>query len=213
MPAISKPTRFTGRITPEQIDDTVMNTFLNSLPRDGLRYCVGQDEADDSKNAHEGANRPHYHFCMEVRLSDKTLAKRIKEEFNVGGNGGFKCTIEDWDYQYCGYVTKTRKVALHHVLEGDIIPWIPKAEFIKEIKKKKKDAQPSRIEFLRYCQEKHIPPDWQDLLRAYIDFKEGYYKDWDAVSAVRYVLYNLGKHKELKEDIIGRLRKNFECLY
>lgn len=122
MPAISKPTRFTGRITPEQIDDTVMNTFLNSLPRDGLRYCVGQDEADDSKNAHEGANRPHYHFCMEVRLSDKTLAKRIKEEFNVGGNGGFKCTIEDWDYQYCGYVTKTRKVALHHVLEGDIIP-------------------------------------------------------------------------------------------
>lgn len=211
MPAISKPTRFTLRITPEVMDDQKALDFCKKLPQNDLRYIIGRDEAhEESKDLHEGANRPHYHYCLEVRLSKKTLAERVKDFFQVAENSGYCIQETSWDNLGLGYAIKTHEVGRQNVLEGDITKWIPKNEFVKELKKKKKDSQPKRIEFLKYCQEHSIHPEWDSLLQAYVDFTEGYYKDWDAVSSVRYVLYAMGEKNRLKADIVIRLRKNFE---
>lgn len=193
MPKQSVQRKFKIRLTLSPMDDEkVIEFFKNKL--NPVRLVIGRD--DD-------ASRPHYHVGLEMQISRNTLVKRMRDEFSLNGNKDFQCVEQDWDNKYIGYCIKSKRLCLHNVLEGDIIPWLTEGEYRQD----KKKQLTNREKFMEYVQSQENPiADPRYLNELYVDFSRGYYKEFEAIACIRYALYNLGGKRKLYEstyDLIG----------
>jgi len=179
--------KITGRLTivdESMTDDAVvaiLSTYLQC-------FVLGQDNADAD------VSRDHYHFAGELKIGSSIdkLRKALKYKWKTLTRSDYMLKKEEYNDQYLGYCTKTRKVHVLGVM--DIRPWVEKTEYVASLKKTHR-----KEDFVAYAKEhldfsKHDHDIDAQLVALWMKFKDGKTSYSQMEIGLNHCKYHLGEH-------------------
>lgn len=211
------------RYTPYDISGYTFD-FIDSF---SSHYIVAQEDLED-----DGTPLLHYHILIDTDYGSKSIRDAAKKFLKIpeagrGRNNKYYALIEDWkDPSYiCKYYNVirskgfTEKQVLDYAIEGkqkyldkkSTTPEVMKIEIVKK-KVQSVDKQLSAALYAWYMcdNEKHLPPNKQQIIRKICELYRGYekgvnkYKVRDAYHTLMWDV-NGPDRDELVDDIIKML--------